>query len=754
MMTARSFEHSIGAALAILFIAVAPGFAQTAQTARTQNNPRARETGIQSKIDALLARMTLEEKLGQLHQVSGQWRGELKEDQKALIRKGSVGSFLNVVGAEVTRQAQEIAMQESRLGIPLIFGLDVIHGFRTTFPIPLAEASTWDLDAVERAARIAAIEASAAGIHWTFAPMVDIARDPRWGRIAEGSGEDPHLGAMMAVARVRGFQGNDLTSSEALMACAKHFAAYGGAEAGRDYNLVDVSERTLREIYFPPFQAAIAAGVGSLMSSFNEIAGVPSTANHWLLTEVLRREWGSEGFVVSDWTSIAELQAHGVAASRAVAGRLALAAGVDMDMVSNIYLSDVAAMVRAKEISEETVNQAVRRVLLAKFKLGLFDRRYRDADPVREQNTLMKKEHVDFARDVARKSLVLLRNEKGTLPLRKTVKTLAVLGPLADDSQAPIGPWGCEGKPENAVSVLQGIKDKVSLQTRVLHARGCGVNDNSKAGFAQAQSLAQQADAIILVVGEDAAMSGEASSRSTLDLPGVQQEFVELICATGKPVIMVLMNGRPLVISWAAEHVPAIVETWFLGIQHGHAVADVLFGDANPSGKLPVTFPRALGQVPIYYNYKNTGRPFSSDKFTSKYLDIPNTPLFPFGFGLSYTSFEYTNLRLGANRIHMKDSLRVSVAVKNTGTIKGDEIVQLYVQDEFASVTRPVKELKAFQRISLSPGETKPVDFVLKREQLAFYNLEMKRIVEPGWFKVFVGTNSAEVLQARFEVVE
>lgn len=706
------------------------------------------------KVDSVLALMTLEEKLGQLNQISGPWRGEIDQEHQALLKKGLVGSFLNIVGAEKTRQAQEIAVKESRLRIPLIFGLDVIHGFQTTFPIPLAEAATWDPAAIEQASRIAAVEATASGIHWTFAPMVDIARDPRWGRIAEGAGEDPFLGSMMAAARVRGFQGADLRDPTALLACAKHFAAYGGAEGGRDYNTVDVSERTLREIYLPPFKAAVDAGAGTLMASFNEIGGMPSSANRWLMTDLLRKEWGFAGFVVSDWTSIQELVPHGIAANRAEAGRLALEAGVDMDMVARIYEQDGAALVRDKKISEELVNESVRRVLAAKFKLGLFDNPYRNCDPAREKRDLLTPANKELARQVAQKSIVLLKNEKNILPLSKEVKTIAVLGPLADDHAAPIGPWGGEGKPENVVSVLQGIKSTIGASTKVLYAKGCEVADSSRNGFVEAIRLAQQAEVVVLVLGEDASMSGEAASRSKLNLPGVQDEFAAAVVATGKPVVMVLMNGRPLVLSWAAEHVPAILETWFLGIQHGNAVGDVLFGDVNPSGKLPVTFPRSVGQVPTYYNHKNTGRPISDDKFTSKYLDLPNTPLYPFGYGLSYTQFSYTNLRLSVDKVKSNGTLTVSVDVKNAGKMKGDEIVQLYVQDEVGSVTRPVKELKGFRRITLDAGETKTVTFNLPVSQLAFYDREMKFVVEPGMFKVFVGTNSADVMQARFEVVE
>ncbi|MCG3120456.1 MAG: Beta-hexosaminidase [bacterium] len=732
---------------------VAAGIHQFVAKANADETPSLKVSAIDRKVDSLLALMTLEEKLGQLNQLAGLGEGKLADERRQLVKKGLIGSFLNITGAETTRKVQQLAVEESRLRIPLIFGLDVIHGFRTTFPIPLAEACTWDPAAVEQAARVAATEAAAAGIHWTFAPMVDIARDPRWGRIAEGSGEDPYLGSRMAAARVRGFQGNDLRNAASILACAKHFAAYGGAEAGRDYNTVDFSERTLREIYLPPFKAAVDAGVGSLMSSFNEIGGIPSTANHWLLTELLRHEWGFTGFVVSDWTSIAELIPHGIAAARAEAGKLALEAGVDMDMEARIYEKDLLALAREKKISGVTIDQAVRRVLQAKFRLGLFDHPYRGCDPAREKSVILNKTHVDFARQVAQKSIVLLKNEKNLLPLSKTIKTIAVLGPLADDKAAPLGPWAGLGRPEDVVTVLQGLRNKIGPSAKILYAQGCGLEDSARAGFAEAKRLAQQADAVILVVGEEASMSGEAASRSDLDLPGVQEDFVQTIAAIGKPTVMVLMNGRPLTISRAAERVPAILETWFLGIQHGNAVADILFGEVNPSGKLPVTFPRAVGQIPIYYNHKNTGRPMTADKFTSKYLDIPNTPLYPFGYGLSYTKFDYSNLQFRASTIKMHDSLRVAVTVKNSGKIKGDEIVQLYVQDEFGSVTRPVKELKDFRRLTLAAGEAKTVEFVLKPAQLAFYNREMKFIAEPGSFKVFVGTNSVDLLEARFEII-
>ncbi|MCU0574064.1 MAG: glycoside hydrolase family 3 C-terminal domain-containing protein [Syntrophobacteraceae bacterium] len=727
----------------------------SAFSAAHSKNPSA-SSSIEHRVDSLLTMMTLEEKLGQLNQLSGRWDEKyITAEDSEMIKQGRIGSFLNVAGATNTRKVQELAMKSSRLRIPLLFGMDVVHGFRTIFPIPLAESCTWDPVAVQQTARVAAIEASASGIHWTFAPMVDIARDPRWGRIAEGSGEDPCLGAVMAAARVRGFQGDDWRDPSTIFSCAKHFAAYGASEAGRDYNSVDVSERTLREVYLPPFKAAVDAGSVSLMASFNEIAGVPSTANHWLLTGLLRGEWGFKGFVVSDWNSVAELQAHGLAASRSEAAILALQAGTDMDMVSRIYQNELVTMVCENRVSEDLVNQAVRRVLRAKFVLGLFDNPYRNSNPAREQSVILSKPHVDLARHVAQKSIVLLKNDKNLLPLSKTLKTIAVLGPLAEDKIAPLGPWAGAGRPEDVVTVLEGIKSKVSPQTRILYAKGCNVNDDSMGGIVEAKNVAQQAEVVILVVGEDAGMCGEGACRSRLDLPGVQNELVKTIVETGKPVVMILMNGRPLIITWAAEHVPAILETWFLGIQHGHAAADVLFGDVNPAGKLPVTFPRAVGQIPLYYNHKSTGRPYVDDNTsTSKYLDISNSPLYPFGYGLSYTTFSYSDLLLSNSRIKANDSLRVSIEVTNTGKVKGDEIVQLYVQDEFGSVTRPVKELKDFRRITLNVGEKRNVEFTLTSAQLAFHGRDMNFAVEPGTFKVFVGTNSAELLETRFEVVE
>ena len=709
----------------------------------------AQRSAAEQKIDSLLARMTLEEKLGQLNQLSV--NQQPTPEQLALVRKGLVGSFLNLTGAAATRDAQRIAVTESRLRIPLIFGHDVIHGYRTIFPIPLGEAASWDPEAVEAAARVAAREAAAAGVHWTFAPMVDIARDPRWGRIAEGSGEDPYLGSAMAAARVRGFQGADPRSADAVLATVKHFAAYGGAEGGRDYNTVDLSERTLREVYLPPYRAALDAGAGSVMTSFNEIGGIPSTASPWLMTTVLRREWGFRGFVVSDWTAINELLNHGVAASRGDAGKLALEAGVDMDMVSRIYVDDLPALVRTGRIPVALVNEAVRRVLRAKAALGLFDDPYHGASPERERAVLLAPEHRQLARRVAEEAIVLLKNDGQLLPLGSRVRSVAVIGPLADDKVAALGSWPGRGDPRDAVTPLEGIRARAGSVT-VVYAKGCGITDTASAGFADAVTAAKQADVVVLVLGEAGDMSGEAASRANLDLPGIQPRLFEAIYATGTPIVLVLMNGRPLTIPWAAEHVPAIVESWFLGIETGPALAAVLFGDVSPSGKLPVTFPRAVGQIPLYYNHKNTGRPTGPDKYTSKYTDLPVTPLFPFGHGLSYTTFSYSDLRLSSPRITPAGTESVSVTVTNTGSREGVEVVQLYVHDEVASVTRPVRALAGFRRVSLKPGEARTVEFQLTPKELGLYNQNMKFVVEPGRFRVFVGGSSVGGLEAEFEV--
>ena len=708
-------------------------------------------------VDSVLARMTLEEKLGQLTQLPGRWGDtgpQVAEGGEAEIRSGQVGSFLGIFGAAYTRHAQELALQ-SRLKIPLLFAHDVIHGFRTIFPVSIAEAATWDPEAVERAARIAAIEATAAGLHWTFAPMVDIARDARWGRIVEGAGEDPYLGSIMAGARVRGFQGTDLSAPNTMLATAKHFVAYGAAEGGRDYNVADLSEVTLRDVFLPPFHAAIDAGARSVMASFNEVAGVPVHASERLIDGVLRAEWGWNGLLVSDYTGVLELIPHGVAADSAAAGALALRAGVDVDMVSRIYVRKLPSLVRSGRVAMRDVDAATRRVLRAKYELGLFEDPFRYSDTARERRTLLAAEHREAARALARKSIVLLKNDGRALPLSKSLGTIAVIGSLATDARSTIGNWSAAGRAEEAVTVLDGIRRAVSSATRVVYARGADSATTDTSGFAEAVRVARESDVAVIVVGEHQEQSAEANNRAFLGLPGAQEGLVRAVQATGKPIVVVLLAGRPLAISSFAESVPAIMHAWYPGTEGGNAVADVLFGDANPSGKLPVTIPRTVGQVPLYYNHKNTGRPpVANQKYTSKYIDVPWTPLYPFGHGLSYTTFGYRNLRLSASTMRPGDTLRVSVDVTNTGDRAGDEVVQLYIRDEVGSLTRPVKELRGFRRITLQPGETQTVSFTLGAPDLAFHDSALDLVVEPGFFRVFVGTSSERVEEARFELVD
>lgn len=720
-------------------------------------------------VDSLLSLMTVEEKLGQLTQYTGHWTSTgpiVPQGEEGQLRAGRVGSFLNIVGAKATRDVQRIAVEETRLGIPVIFGHDTIHGYRTIFPVPLAEAATFDLRAVEKAASIAAREAAAAGIHWTFAPMVDVARDARWGRIVEGSGEDPFLGSAMAVARVRGFQGQDLAANNTVLATAKHFAAYGAAEGGRDYNTVDVSERTLREVFLPPYKAAVDAGAATLMTSFNEIGGVPATGSENLFTKVLRDEWGFDGMVVADYTAVAELLNHGVAADRAEAGLLALNAGVDMSMVDGIYAKDLPAFAGSEQLPTDVLDERVRRVLRAKYRAGLFDDPYRYSDVDREARVLLADEHRAFAREVGREAIVLLKNENQTLPLRKDYGSIAVIGALAADSVSALGSWAATGKPEETVPILVGIQEALP-NTRVRYepgyapARGgfdqiiAAMLSEDTSGFAEAVRAAEESDAVVLVVGEHREMSGEAASRASVELPGAQKELARAVlsAAGDKPVVVLLTNGRPLAIPHLAETAPAILETWYLGTEMGRAVTDVLFGDYNPSGKLPVSFPRATGQEPLYYNTKPTGRPpVDGQKYTSKYLDVHWTAQYAFGHGLSYTEFAYGEVNLSSTRVGMGEKLSVSVEVTNAGDRVGDEVVQLYVRDEVASVTRPLLELKGFERIRLEPGASTTVSFALSSSDLLFWK-GTGWAAEPGFFTVHVGTASDNAKQARFELV-
>jgi beta-glucosidase len=707
---------------------------------------------VEARVNALLAKMTLEEKLGQLQQLDGEGSGEFRPEHLDLIREGRLGSTLNVRGAKRTNQLQRVAVEESRLKIPNLFGFDVIHGYRTIFPIPLAEASSWDPSLAEKAASIAASETYASGVRWTFAPMVDIARDPRWGRITEGAGEDPYLGAAFARARVLGFQGRDYSAPGKVLACVKHWVAYGAAEGGRDYNTTDMSEQTLREIYFPPFHAAVDAGVGTLMSAFNDLNGVPTSANPFTLTKVLRGEWKFDGFVVSDYTAVKELISHGAAATDGDAAEAALNAGVDMEMVSRLFNEQVPGLLKDRKVSQATIDEAVRRILRIKFRLGLFEYPY--ADEAKESSLILTAANRAAAREAAGRSMVLLKNQNDALPLNKSIGSVAVIGPLADDSRAPLGWWSGDGHDADTVTALAAIRGKVSSQTKVNYAKGCEVLGDSTAGFAEAVNVAKQSDVALVFVGEAKEMVGEAASRSSLDLPGRQMDLVKAVHAAGKPTIVVLINGRPPTIGWIVDNIPAVLEAWMGGTEGGNAIADVLFGDVNPGGKLPVTFPRTVGQVPIYYNHMNTGRPAEANsRYNSKYLDVPWTPQFPFGFGLSYTQFKISNLQLSEATIGPSGRLSVTVEVTNTGKRAGDEVVQLYVRDVAASMTRPVKELKGFKRVTLKPGETQRVEFTLGPEQLGFYNREMKYVVEPGEFKVMVGSNSEQVIEKSFSVV-
>ena len=737
-------------ALAMFLLVVAPVSAQ---------ERAAPPGGGEAFVDSLLGLMTLEEKLGQLTQFGASWSEEeggprISDEHLELVRRGQVGSFLSLYGSEYLHELQRVAVEESRLGIPLLFAHDVIHGFRTVFPVPLAEAASFNPEAVERGARIAAIEATAHGLHWTFAPMVDIARDPRWGRIVEGAGEDPYLGSVMAAARVRGFQGASLGDPTTLLACAKHYAAYGAAESGRDYNVADVGERTLHDVYLPPFRAAVEAGVATVMAAFNEVDGIPMHAHDELIDGVLRARWGFDGLVISDYTGILELIDHGVAATRADAGALALQAGVDVDMMSGIYTADLREKIESGDVAMGHVDQAVRRVLGAKHSLGLFEDPYRYGDPARERSTSLTPEHRQHAREVARQAIVLLKNEGGTLPLADDLGTITVIGPLAADARSALGSWAAAGRAEDAVTILAGIREAVAPTTSVQYAPVAGVLEGDTTGFGEAVRAAVESDAIVLVLGETQDMSAEAASRASLDLPGAQRALAEAVLASGKPVVVILTNGRPLVIPWLDERAPAILEAWFLGVEMGGAVADVLFGDANPSGKLPVTFPRAIGQVPIYYAHKNTGRPPSEAKYTSKYIDLPVTPLYPFGHGLSYTTFELGDLRLSRTTMTASDTIEVSIDVANAGAREGAEVVQLYIRDEVASVTRPVQELRHFERVVLGPGDSRTVTFALTAEDLAFLGPDMESMVEPGRFRVYVGRSSVDVLESGFELVE
>ena len=714
----------------------------------------------ETRADSIIKLMTLEEKIGQLSLFTSDWSStgpSMQDDYIDLIRKGKVGAIFNAYTVDYVRSLQKIAVEETRMHIPLIFGYDVIHGHRTIFPIPLAQSSTWDTEIIEKAERIAAIEASAEGLNWTFAPMVDLARDPRWGRVMEGAGEDTWLGSLIAAARVRGFQGSDIKNNNSILACVKHFAAYGAPQAGRDYNTVDMSDRSLYEWYLPVYKAAVDAGVASVMTSFNEIAGVPSTSNKWLLTDLLRNQWKFKGFVVTDYSSINELINHGVAADLSEAASLSINAGVDMDMQGSAFISHLTDLVKTGKVSEDRINWSVKRILVAKFKLGLFNEPYKYCDKKREKEEIMRPEYLDFARKIVAKSCVLLKNEKGTLPVSKDVKTLAVIGPLADSKADMLGAWSAAGEWGKCVTLLEGIKNKIKNSVNILSVKGCEINDNNTSGISNAISIASKADFVILALGESREMSGEASSRTDISLPGVQLELAQAIIATGKPVATVLFNGRPLAIPELDKISPAILESWIGGTEAGNGIADVLFGDVNPSGKLTMTFPYNVGQIPIFYNTKNTGRPINPknpyEKYKSNYLDSPNSPLYPFGYGLSYTTFSYSDVRLNKTKFQKNDQIIASVDIKNTGEHDGEEIVQLYLHDLVGDVTRPLKELKGFRKVMIKKNETVTVSFNIAPSELSYYHKDMTYSFDPGDFELFIATNSAEGKAVRFSVL-
>ncbi len=717
-----------------------------------------------NKVDSVLHLMTLEEKIGQLNQYTDDLTltgpATVDNDKASQIKNGQVGSLLNSLGTTRVRSWQTMAMQ-SRLKIPLLFGQDVIHGYKTTFPIPLAEAASWDMDAIELSARIAATEASASGINWTFAPMVDIARDPRWGRVMEGAGEDTYLGSLIAKARVTGFQGKKLGGLDAVMACVKHFAAYGAAVGGRDYNSVDMSERQLWEVYLPPFKAALDAGAATFMNSFNDVNGIPATGNAYLQRTILKGKWNFTGFVVSDWGSIGEMVNHGYVKNDYEAALSAIRAGSDMDMESRSYKNNLAKLVKDNKIPVSLIDDAVKRILLKKFELGLFDDPFRFCNTTREQQALNNAAHVKAARAIAAKSIVLLKNENHLLPLSKSTKTIAFIGPLVKPLLQNKGFWDVTipGVDSNfIVSQWKGLQNKVGASSTLLYAKGCDIEGDNKAGFAEAIAIAKQADVVILSIGEKRDMSGEAKSRSNINIPGVQEDLLKELLATGKPVVVLINAGRPLVFNYTADHAPAILYTWWLGSEAGNAIADVLFGDVNPSAKLPMTFPLSVGQVPIYYNHFNTGRPATNDNnhiYNSSYTDLSIFPKYAFGYGLSYTDFKYSDLKISKNKMTAKDRIDVAVTITNTGKYDGEEVVQLYLHNKVASVVRPVKELKDFQKIQIATGASKTIHFQINAQKLSFYNQQLAWVTEPGDFELMIGSSSADIrLKTEFELVK
>lgn len=713
---------------------------------------------VDQKVTELLSKMTLEEKIGQLVQYSGFEYATGPQNSNSAnvlneIKQGKVGSMLNVSGAEETRKFQELALK-SRLKIPMLFGQDVIHGYRTTFPVNLGQAASWDLKLIEKSERIAATEASAYGIHWTFAPMVDIARDPRWGRVMEGSGEDTYLGTQIGLARIKGFQGKGLGNLDAIMACAKHFAAYGAAVGGRDYNSVDMSLRQLHETYLPPFKAAAEAGVATFMNSFNDINGIPATANKFILRDILKGQWNYKGFVVSDWGSIGEMVYHGYVKDNKEAAEKAINAGSDMDMESRAYMAELPKLVQEGKVDPKLIDDAARRILVKKFEMGLFDDPYRFSNEKRQIEQLNNQENRKFGREFGSKSIVLLKNENNILPLSKSTKTIALIGPFGKETVANHGFWSVAFKDDNQRIVTQfdGIKNQLDKNSTLLYAKGANVDDQDKSMFAEAVETAKKADVVIMTLGEGHAMSGEAKSRSNLHFSGVQEDLLKEIAKTGKPIVLMINAGRPLVFDWAADNIPTIVYTWWLGTEAGNSIADVLFGTVNPAGKLPMTFPRTVGQIPIYYNHYNTGRPAKNNtdrNYVSAYIDLDNDPKFPFGFGLNYTQFKYSEMNLSSTNLKGNQTLNISVKVTNTGNYDGEEVVQLYIRDLFGKVVRPIKELKGFEKVFMKKGETKTINFTLTPENLKFYDDALNYDWEAGEFDIMVGTDSQNVQTKR-----
>lgn len=716
---------------------------------------RSKSDGIEEKIDSLIGLMTFEEKIGQMQQLH--FSQSVSDSLFNLVRKGQVGSFLNADSLELRNKLQRIAVEESRLGIPLIFGRDVIHGFRTVFPIPLGQSASWNDSLVKAAARIAALEASSQGIDWTFSPMMDIARDPRWGRIAEGCGEDPYLTSIMGIAMLQGYQ-DDLKNSSSLVACGKHYVGYGAAEGGRDYNTTLIPETELRNVYLPPFKRFIEEGGLTIMSAFNDLNGTPASGNEFTLRQVLRNEWNFNGFVVSDWNSMPEMISHGYCKDEYEVALRSIVAGVDMEMVGNAYYKNLYSLVKNGEITERLINESVRNILRVKFKTGLFDQPFTEV----EKQPFLKSVYLETARKLAEESCVLLRNDKNVLPLNERISHIAVIGPLADANLDQLGTWSPDGRPEETRTPLLALKEIYA--EKIVYAKGLeNSTDKSEKGFSEAVTAANKSQVVILFLGEGALLSGENHSRAYLRLPGAQVKLVENIAATGKPIIVVIMAGRPLILSDIERNADAILYAWHPGTMGGPAIADLISGNKNPSGKLTVSFPRFEGQIPVYYNHRNTGRPASKlntgitagdpvnpVNAAAAYLDLDYTPAYPFGYGLSYTTFEYSDLTVSADTISMNDELKVSVVVKNTGKYNGSEIVQLYIHDRYASLTRPVKELKDFKKIALEPGESKRIEFYLTKDKLGFYNQSGQFIIEPGDFEVFAGKNSFDVLNARF----